>query len=71
MSEATTPTLHEYACRIEGTDHFMGGFRCEACGEVQLIGGEGYGVEILCDTWDYCPLCGAKVNRPEKEADAR
>ena len=48
----------------DNTDYYRTKFICSACGESEEVPTTGFGYGTM---WDYCPMCGAKMERGEQE----
>ncbi len=44
----------------DNTDYYRTKFICSACGESEEVPTTGFGYGTM---WDYCPMCGAKMER--------
>ena len=48
----------------DNTDYYRTRFICSACGESEEVPTTGFGNGTM---WDYCPMCGAKMEGGEAE----
>lgn len=48
----------------DNTDYYHTKFICSACGESEEVPTTGFGYGPM---WNYCPMCGAKMERGEQE----
>ena len=48
----------------DNTDYYRTKFICSACGESEEVPTTGFGYGTM---WDYCPMCGAKMEKGEQE----
>ena len=48
----------------DNTDYYRTKFICSACGESEEVPTTGFGYGTM---WDYCPNCGAKMERGEQK----
>jgi len=48
----------------DNTDYYRTRFICSACGESEEVPTTGFGYGTM---WDYCPMCGAKMEGGEAE----
>ena len=46
----------------DNTDYYRTKFICSACGESEEVPTTGFGYGTM---WDYCPMCGAKMEGGE------
>ena len=46
----------------DNTDYYRTKFICSACGESEEVPTTGFGYGTM---WDYCPMCGAKMEAGE------
>ena len=48
----------------DNTDYYRTKFICSACGESEEVPTTGFGYGTM---WDYCPMCGAKMEGGEQD----
>ena len=48
----------------DNTDYYRTKFICSACGKSEEVSTTGFGYGTM---WDYCPMCGAKMERGEQK----